>query len=46
MALMVKRQISVNKHLPVQNPRNKRWQRISDLFKLTNKDATVINILF
>ena len=43
---MAKHQILVNKNLPVQTPRNKHWQRISDLFKLINKDTTVINILF
>ena len=46
MALMAKHQILVNKHLPIQAPRNKHWQRISDLFKLIKKDTTVINILF
>ena len=43
---MVKYQILVNKHLPVQTPRNKHWQMISDLLKLINKDTTVINIHF
>ena len=44
--IIVKHQILVNKHLPVQTPRSKHGQRISDLFKLINKDAAVINILF
>ena len=43
---MIKHQIFVKKHLPVQTPRNKHWQRIFDLFKLIKKDSTVINILF
>ena len=43
---MAKHQILVNKHLQVQTPRNKHWQRIIDLFKLINKDTTIINILF
>ena len=46
MALMIKHQVFVNKHLLVQNPGDKHWQRIFDLFKLINKDTTVINILF
>ena len=43
---MIKHQTLVNKHLLVQTPRKKHWQRISDLFKLINKDTAVINILF
>ena len=43
---MIKHQIFINKHLQVQTPRNKHWQRILYLFKLTNKDTTVINKLF
>ena len=42
---MVKQQILVNKHLLDQTPRNKHWPRISDLFKLINKDITVIDVL-
>ena len=40
---MIKHQIFVKKHLPVQTPRNKNWQRIFDLFKLIKKDSAVIN---
>ena len=43
---MVKPQILVNKHLPVQTPRNKHLQKIYDLFRLINKDPAVITTLF
>ena len=43
---MVKPQILVNKHLPVQTPRNKHLQKIYDLFRLINKDTAVITTLF
>ena len=43
---MVKPRILVNKHLLVQTPRNKHLQRIYDLFRLINKDTTVIKTLF
>ena len=37
---MIKHQIFVNKHLPIQIQQNKHWQKISNLFKLVNKDTT------
>ena len=44
---MIKHQIFVSKDLSVQTPRNKHQQSIFNLFKLINKDTTVIiNILF
>ena len=42
---MIKHQIFVNKHAPVQTPRNKQ-RRMFDLFKLINKDTTVIKYYF
>ena len=36
----------VNKHLLVATPRNKHQRGMFDLFKLINKDTTVIDILF
>ena len=42
MALMIKYQILVNKHLPVRAQRNKLWQKILDLFKFINKDTTAM----
>ena len=34
-----------NKHLLIQTPRNKLYQRIFDLFKLINKETTVIHTI-
>ena len=39
---MIKHQIFENKYLPVQTPQNKHWQRIFDMFKLINKDITLM----
>ena len=37
---MIKYHNFVNKHLLVQNQRNKHWQNKFDMFKLIDKDTT------
>ena len=39
---MIKQQILVNKHLPVQTQQNKHFQKIFEFFKLDDKDTTAM----
>ena len=41
---MIKHQIFVNKHLPIQTQRKKYYQKIFDLFKLVNKNTTTMSV--
>ena len=39
---MIKHQIFLNKHLPIQTQRKNYYQKIFDLFKLVNKVTTAM----
>ena len=43
---MIKRQMFVNKHLPVQGQQNKHYEKICNLFKLVNKDTTAMPLIY